>query len=84
MRAAPEWLAQRGGSLKPSTDGQSSYLMLNGQPLYAVIPTPVKGRFGCAIVQANNGQRIDIGDTAASADDALRLGLEHVRQVLGW
>jgi hypothetical protein len=58
--------------------------MLNGQPLYAVIPTPVKGRFGCAIVQANNGQRIDISGSADSAEDALGLGLEHLRQTLGW
>ena len=82
--AAPEWLTRRGGSLKAGSDGHTCYLMLNDQPLYAVVPMPVKGKIGCAIIQTNNGKRMEITSTAGSPEDALRLGLEEVRKTLGW
>jgi len=80
----PEWLSRHGGSLKPATDGRTCYLMLNDQPLYAVVPVPVSGKFGCTVIQTNNGKRIECGSTATSADEALRLGLEEARKALGW
>jgi hypothetical protein len=82
--AAPDWLSRHGGSLKPGSDGRSVYLMVNDQPLYAVVTVPVAGRFGCSIIEANNGKRLETSSTATSAEDALRLGLEEVRKALGW
>jgi len=58
--------------------------MLNNQPLYAVVPVPVAGKFGCAIIQANSGKRLETSTTAASPGEAFRLGLEEVRKALGW
>jgi hypothetical protein len=82
--AAPEWLTQRGGGLKMGSDGHTCYVMLNDQPWYAVLPVPVAGKYGCTLIQTNNGQRIECGGTAASADEALRLGLEDLRKAMGW
>jgi hypothetical protein len=82
--AAPEWLTRRGGSLKAGNDGESCLVMVGGEPLYAVVPVPVAGKFGCTIVQANNGKRIESGGTAASAEEAQRLGLEELRKAMGW
>jgi hypothetical protein len=58
--------------------------MLDDQPLYALVTVPVAGKFGCAIIQTNNGKRLETSSTAASAEEALRLGLEEVRKALGW
>jgi hypothetical protein len=82
--AAPEWLARRGGTLKAGGDAHTVYLMLSDQPLYAVVPVPVAGKFGCAIIQTNNGKRIECPSTAPSAQEALHLGLEEVRKTMGW
>jgi hypothetical protein len=81
---APEWLTKHGGSLQLTSDGHSWYLMLRGQPQYKLVPVPVGGKFGCAISQTINGQRVDSSSTAASAEDAVRAGLEDLRKALGW
>jgi hypothetical protein len=81
---APEWLTQRGGGLKPGSDARAYFVMLNSQPLYTVLAVPVAGKFGCTIIQANNGKRLDSSGTAATVDEALRLGLEDLRKAMGW
>jgi hypothetical protein len=81
---APEWLTQHGGSLKAGSDEHTCYVMLNGQPLYAVVPRPVAGKFGCTVIQTNNGQRIETNTLATSELEAQRLGLDELRQALGW
>jgi hypothetical protein len=81
---APEWLTRHGGALKPGSDDCTCYVMLDSQPLYAVVPLPVAGKFGCTVIQTNNGKRIEATSTAPSAEEALRLGLEALRQTLGW
>jgi hypothetical protein len=58
--------------------------MLNGQPLYAVVPVPVAGKLSCTIVQTNNGKRIECTNTADTAEEAQRLGLEDLRKGMGW
>jgi hypothetical protein len=80
----PEWLARHGGSLKDGFDDRTCFVMLSGQPLYAIVPRPVEGKFGCTIIQVNNGKRIESNATAASGEEALRQGLEELRQALGW
>jgi hypothetical protein len=81
---APEWLTRHGGTLKDGTDGRTCYVMLGGQPLYAVVPRPVEGKFGCTVIQTNNGMHVDTTKLATSEQEAMRLGLEELRQTLGW
>ena len=81
---APEWLTRHSGDLKEGFDDRTCFVMLNGQPLYTIVPHPVEGKFGCVIIQANNGKHIESNATASSSEEALRLGLEELRQVLGW
>ena len=44
----------------------------------------VTGRYGCIVLQSVNGKRLDKGQTYASADEAIRGGLEELRSYLGW
>ena len=80
----PDWLSQRGGSLKLASDGKTWFVMLNHEPQYALAPVPVGGKFGCLIQQTINGQRVESPATYASAEDALRGGLDDLRKALGW
>jgi hypothetical protein len=82
--SAPEWLKQHGGSLQPDSDGRTWYVMVRGQPQHKLRPVPAGGKFSCAIVQTINGRRIESTASAATAEDALRAGLEDLRQALGW
>lgn len=81
---APEWLTQRQGALKRGSDGQTWYMLIDGQLQYALTPVPVAGKFGCHVKQTNNGQRLDGGNAFATAEEALRGGLEDLRKALGW
>ena len=81
---APDWLTQRGGSLKLGSDGQRWYVTFAGQPNYSLVAVPVAGKFGCGIRQTINGKRIDCQGTFASKDDAIKGGLEDLRKSLGW
>jgi hypothetical protein len=81
---APDWLTQRGGDLKLSSDGHTWYFLIGGKPQYSLVAVPVTGHFGCAIRQTINGKRIDSVAVAASEDDAVRGGLNDLRKALGW
>jgi hypothetical protein len=81
---APDWLTRHDGSLNRAPDGRTWIAFVGGAPLYKVAPAPAKGRFECMILQAENGKRIDKGQTYASADEAVRGGLEELRAHLGW
>ena len=81
---APDWLTQRRSDVKRGSDGQTWYVLIDGQPQYALTPVPVAGKFGCHIKQTNNGQRMDCISTFATAEDAVRGGLDDLRKVLGW
>ena len=59
--ANPDWLAQHGGEARTSTDGRSMTVYLGGAPQYLLMLAPTVGRFGCKVVQSNNGQRLDSG-----------------------
>jgi hypothetical protein len=80
---APDWLARRSGALQRGSDGRW-YVVFSGQPQYRLEPVPVAGQFGCAIVQTINGERIPSDSRAATAEDAIRAGLEDLRKALGW
>lgn len=80
----PEWLALRGGSLKLSRDGQTWYVLIGDQPHYALTPVPAGGRYGCYIKQTINGKPIECKSRAENRDAALLLGLEELKNHLGW
>jgi hypothetical protein len=80
----PDWLRQRGGELKLGTDGRTWYFIVGGQPQYSLVAVPAGGRFGCTIRQTINGKRIASAGVHASAEDAIRAGLEDLRKELGW
>ena len=52
--------------------------------LYVLMPVPARGKFVCRISQTNNGRRHDGDATFATADEALRGGLDRLREVMGW
>jgi hypothetical protein len=81
--ATPDWLARRGGSLKQEPTGKWTVL-LDRQPQYRLELIPVRGQLGCAVVQTVNGRRLDRGGAHATADEALRGGLDDLRAALGW
>jgi hypothetical protein len=80
----PEWLARRGGSLKPGPYGESWFAMLQGEPQYKLVPVPVAGKYGCAIIQTINGKQLENDVRADTADGAIQAGLEALRKALGW
>jgi hypothetical protein len=57
---------------------------LDGTPQYRLDALPAKGRFTCAVVQTNNGKRLDGGKDYATREAALAGGLEELRERLGW
>ena len=82
--ATPDWLQSRGCRLVPDYDGFAWLVLINDTPQYKLTPVPAGGRFACQIVQTVNGKRLDKGTTYATAEDAVKGGLEELRQALGW
>jgi hypothetical protein len=80
----PDWLAKRGGDLKPGSDGAVWYVLLSGQAHYAIAAVPVAGQFGSDIKQTNNGERFHNPAVYPSADAAILGGLDKLREALGW
>ena len=80
----PDWLTRRGGELRADPDGRSWAALLEGQPHYLLVPVPAAGKYSCRVTQTVNGRRLDRGGTYPSAEDAVRGGLEDLRQALGW
>jgi hypothetical protein len=82
--AVPGWLSQRGGALQMASDKKTWFVMVGGQPQYALQPVPVGGQLGCAIRQTINGRRVESTAKAPTAEAALQAGLEELRNALGW
>jgi hypothetical protein len=81
---APDWLTKRDGSLRPGVDGRSWFFYFAKEPQYELTPVPVQGKHGVDIRQTINGRHLEHKNTYASAEEALRGGLEALRQRLGW
>jgi hypothetical protein len=81
---APEWLTRRGGSLKLASDDRTWYVLLDGEPNYAVVERPVAGKFGSLVKVVNSGRPVESTSTAASPEEAVAAGLEDLRKALGW
>jgi hypothetical protein len=80
----PEWLARRGGELRPGPLGGAWYVYFDGEPQYAVTLVPVGGKHGCRVTQTINGKAMDGGGGYATEAEAIQSGLEAVRKALGW
>jgi hypothetical protein len=81
----PDWLQSRGGSLKPGVRPETTFVMLEGHPLYKLEVRPAGGKFACAVSQTNNGKRYDDPKAMyADAPAALAGGLDQLRNALGW
>ena len=82
---APEWLLTRGGALRPGVRPETTYVMLEGNPLYKLDVRPAEGTFACAVSNTVNGKRLDDAKTTyPAAEAALAGGLEQLRTALGW
>ena len=83
--ALPDWLQTRGGTLKPGVRPETTFVMLEGNPLYKLEVRPATGTFACAVSNTVNGKRLDDPKTTyPTADAALAGGLEQLRNALGW
>ncbi len=80
----PDWMAQRGAELVPAPVGRSWLVMFNGTAQYKLTPGPAAGRHECSIMKGVSGKRIDKAATYPTAEEALRGGLEELRNLLGW
>jgi hypothetical protein len=81
---APDWLTKHDGSLRLGVDGRSWFVCFAREPQYELTPVPVQGRHGVDIRQTINGRHMEHGTAYATVDEALRGGLETLRQKLGW
>jgi hypothetical protein len=82
--ATPDWLTRHGGAVQPSVGGHTWIVFFDSEPQYSLSPIPVGGQHGCRVVQTINGKRLDTGSTYPTEEDAVRGGLEQLRQALGW
>ena len=80
----PDWLARRGGALRPGPLGNARFVMIDGEPQYALTPTPAEGKHSCRVTQTINGKRLDSGGIYATEADAIQAGLEDLRKTVGW
>ena len=80
----PEWLRKRDGQVQPATVDNAWLVLLAGEPQYRLVPAPARGKYGVQVTQTNNGKRLDKGNTYPTLEEALKGGLEELRQALGW
>ena len=81
----PDWLQARGGALKPGVRSETTFVMLEGHPLYKLEVRPAEGKFACAVSSTVNGKRHDDPKaTYPDASAALAGGLDQLRNALGW
>ena len=82
--STPDWLQARGGELRGSKDNHTWTAYFAGLPQYLLEPLPAAGKFGCRVTQMINGRRLDGKGVYASRDEALKGGLDDLRNALGW
>jgi len=81
---APDWLTARAGALAKGLSDRTVLVTLNGHPQWRLDAVPARGKFSCAVLQTNNGQRLDAGKEYPTREAALAGGLEELRARLGW
>jgi hypothetical protein len=80
----PDWLSQHDGTVQLSKEGNSASVHFAGALQYVLVPVPAMGKYSCRVTQTINGKRLDGTNTYPTAEDAIRGGLEDLRQALGW
>jgi hypothetical protein len=80
----PDWLSRHDGTVQLNKEGNSASVHFAGALQYILLPVPAKGKYSCRVTQTINGKRLDGTNTYATAEDAIRGGLEDLRQALGW
>jgi hypothetical protein len=80
----PDWLSRHDGAIRESTDGRTWFVYFDGAPHYKLAPEPADGQFACRLQQTENGKWIGKGTLYPNGDEALRGGLEELREFLGW
>ena len=81
----PDWLTRHDANLQLAPDGRTWLVLIAGTPQYKLVPTPADGQYGYAVVQTNNGKRLDAGQSSfASTMEALDDGLTVLQKKLGW
>ena len=81
---APDWLTARGGGLTKGLADNVLLVTLDGEPQYRLDALPARGRYTVAVVQTNNGRRLDGGNDYPTGEAALVGGLAELREKLGW
>ena len=81
---APDWLSTRDGGLAEGLSDRTVLVTVNGHPMWRLDAVPAKGKFTCAVLQTNNGQRLDGGKEYPTREAAFAGGLEELRAKLGW
>jgi hypothetical protein len=82
--ATPDWLTRHGGDLRGNPDGQSYAVYFGSELEYVLRLFPVQGKYGCRVKQTINGKHLESGRVHPTSDDAVRGGLEDLKQALGW
>jgi hypothetical protein len=82
--STPDWLARHGGEVSASPDGESVAVYFGHEPQYVLRVLPADGKYICHVKQTINGKHLGTEAVHATADDALRGGLEDLRKALGW
>jgi hypothetical protein len=81
----PDWLQKRGGAFKPGVAPETTFVLLDGKPLYKLEVRPAAGTYACAVSNTVNGKRLDDPKlTYADGPTAFDGGLEQLRAALGW
>jgi hypothetical protein len=80
----PDWLTRHEGELQAVTGGRTWMVLFGGEPQYRLVPVPAGGKYSCQVTQTVNGKGLDKGGVFPSVEDAVRGGLEDLRQALGW
>jgi len=81
---APDWLSARNGGLANGLSDRTVLVTLDGEPMWRLDAVPAKGKYTCAVLQTNNGKRLDEGKEYPTREAALAGGLEELRAKLGW
>ena len=82
--AAPDWLTQRDGTLKPGLREYIALVVISDRPEYRLEVRPAAGKFACVVSYTNNGKLIDGGESQPTADAAWTDGLMRLKTRLGW
>ena len=85
LPAAPDWLSQRDGTLKPGLRDYIAFVVISNRPEYRLEVRPAGGQFACVVSYTNNGKLIDdIHAPVATPDAAWAEGLTRLKDRLGW